>query len=254
MRGRAVAAFLLVPSLALAGLGVVVVDNLQSESGPRKKRDRFVGTTPERALIGEVAVAQTIARVRPGWKAKPVATFPREYFAVEGAGGSTPRVFLLLDSKKHKKLRWYRALLPMRPNGTTGYVPATDLELTKSKYRLKLDRSRFTLTLFRGTRLVRAYPVGIGTGETPTPVGNFYLTSLLQPPDPDTLYGTYAYGLSAFSETLIDWEGRGVVGLHGTNEPESVGVQASQGCIRMLNEHIEELVEKLPLGTPIKIV
>lgn len=146
-----------------------------------------------------------------------------------------------------------KALLPIRPNGTTGYLRVRDIEVFATDYRLEVDQAKFRLTLFEGEREVMSVPVGIGTGDTPTPVGRFYLVALLEPPDPDTIYGAYAYGLSGYSETLLDWEGGGIIGLHGTNAPESIGRAASHGCIRMKNADIKRLVPLLPLGTPIDI-
>lgn len=148
---------------------------------------------------------------------------------------------------------WFKALLPVRPNGTFGWVPARSIALAKTPYRIDVSRSRFRLTLWKGCHRVATYPVGIGTGRTATPVGRFYLEVLLKPPDPNTVYGIYAYGLSAFSNTIRNWEWGGVIGLHGTDEPSSIGRQSSHGCIRMHNRDIAKLVPILPLGTPITI-
>jgi lipoprotein-anchoring transpeptidase ErfK/SrfK len=93
----------------------------------------------------------------------------------------------------------------------------------------------------------------LGTKETPTPVGNFYLASLLKPPTPDTVYGAYAYGLSGYSPVIRKWRWGGIIGLHGTNHPAAVGHYVSHGCIRMRNPAIKNLVRILPLGTPITI-
>jgi len=123
-----------------------------------------------------------------------VASYGRKN--VEGG----PQVFLLEGEAKGG--RWFKALLPMRPNGTMGYVPARSISLSKTWYRIAVSRSRFQLTLWKRCRRVATYPVGIGTGATQTPVGRFYLEVLLKPPDPNTVYGAYAYGLSAFSNTI----------------------------------------------------
>ena len=48
--------------------------------------------------------------------------------------------------------------------------------------------------------------------------------------------------------------GDGVVGLHGTDQPDTVGQDVSAGCIRMRNDDIEQLVERLPLGVPVEII
>ena len=72
-------------------------------------------------------------------------------------------------------------------------------------------------------------------------------------PDPGTVYGPYAYGLSGFSDVLKTWRYGGIIGLHGTNDPSSIGDRRSHGCIRMYNHGIEELVPFLPRGTPVEI-
>jgi hypothetical protein len=148
---------------------------------------------------------------------------------------------------------WFRALLPIRPNGTSGFVRGMDLRVTSTPYRLELDRRTFSLRLHRGCTLVRTMRVGIGTGRTPTPVGRFYLTSLFKLPDPGTAYGPYAYGLSGFSDVLKSWKLGGIIGLHGTNDPQSIGRRSSHGCIRLNNRDIRTLVKLLPIGTPIEI-
>lgn len=200
------------------------------------------------ALIGRLKADHTPAYRRPSESARVVAVFDTEN--VLGA----PQVFLLEDDVFDEEgRRWFRALLPVRPNGTTGYIRADRLELARTPWRLELTRSRFELRLYRNCELVRRFRVGIGTGNTPTPVGRFYLASLLKVPDPNTIYGPYAYGLSGFSETLRDWPFGGIVGLHGTNDPSSIGRRSSHGCIRMRNGDILQLVKILPLGTPIEI-
>jgi lipoprotein-anchoring transpeptidase ErfK/SrfK len=118
---------------------------------------------------------------------------------------------------------------------------------------LELDRRRFRLRLHRGCSLIKTFRVGIGTGRTPTPVGQFFLTSLFKLPDPGTVYGPYAYGLSGYSEVLKTWKLGGIIGLHGTNDPGSIGRRSSHGCIRLNNRDIRALVKVLPLGTPIEI-
>ena len=86
----------------------------------------------------------------------------------------------------------------------------------------------------------------MGKGQTPTPNGTYYITDLLQPPNPDSVYGTYAYGLSGFSEVLNSFGGGdGQVGIHGTNDPASIGKDVSHGCIRLNNADIEKLAENL---------
>jgi hypothetical protein len=199
-------------------------------------------------LIGEAAVGHVVARVGPGTRAAVVARFDRK--SIFGS----PQVFVLKREVANANgNRWFVALLPIRPNGTYGFVRATDLTLRSTSYRLEVNLSTFRLRLFEGCELLKKYRVGVGTGGTPTPVGSFYINTLLKPRDPGTIYGTYAYGLSAYSNVLTYWKNGGFIGLHGTNQPSSIGHRSSHGCIRMLNRDIEQLVKILPLGTPITI-
>ena len=110
------------------------------------------------------------------------------------------------------------------------------------------------LIVTKGDEVIADEAIGVGTESTPTPGGIYYIKELLQPPDPNGAYGPYAYGLSGFSNELEEFNGGdGVIGIHGTNEPELIGTDVSHGCIRMSNEAITELAEVLPLGTPVHI-
>ena len=120
--------------------------------------------------------------------------------------------------------------------------------------RIEIDKSENRLRLFNKSRLVRSYPVATGN-QGVTPVGTYTVaTRLIQPTwywqgiavkpdDPDYPLGTRWLGLSK----------RGY-GIHGTNEPDSIGKQLSHGCIRMFNEDVEDLFEVIAVGTAVKIV
>jgi L,D-transpeptidase catalytic domain len=199
-------------------------------------------------LIGQAAVGRVVARVSPRTRAAVVARFDRKSIF-----GSRQVFLLKREVANASGERWFVALLPIRPNGTHGFIRATDLTVRRTHYRLEVNLSTFRLRLFEGCEMLKKYRVGVGTGGTPTPVGSFYINTLLKPRDPGTVYGTYADGLSAYSNVLTYWRDGGFIGLHGTNQPSSIGRRSSHGCIRMLNRDIEDLVKILPLGTPITI-
>lgn len=149
---------------------------------------------------------------------------------------------------------WYHVLLPVRPNGSTGWIRASDVNLVGLRYRLEVHLETFRLDLFDGDNLERSITIGTGTDQTPTPGGTYYIKELLRPPDQNTIYGHYVFGLSGFSNVLVDWPGGGVLGIHGTNDADrSLGAKASHGCIRMSNADIEFLATLLPLGTPVMV-
>jgi lipoprotein-anchoring transpeptidase ErfK/SrfK len=246
------AGILLVVAAGVVTAAAVLPDTLGANQSPSGAPQQDASSAPcrrEPALIGKVAVDLVRAMTAPSPDADVVATFEKKN--EQGAR----QVFLLEDHRVSSAggRPWFLALLPVRPNGTRGYIPAADLRLAHTPYRLVVNRQALTLTLWDRCEQVKRYPIGLGTKETPTPVGNFYLTSLLRPPTPDSVYGSYAYGLSGYSRVIRSWRWGGLIGLHGTNDPSSVGKLSSHGCIRMRNKDIEELVRILPLGTPILI-
>jgi lipoprotein-anchoring transpeptidase ErfK/SrfK len=69
-----------------------------------------------------------------------------------------------------------------------------------------------------------------------------------------TIYGTHAIGTSAYAPTLSDWPGGGVVGLHGTNQPQLIPGRPSHGCIRLRNADVARFYKLAPRGTPVRIL
>lgn len=146
-------------------------------------------------------------------------------------------------------------LLPVRPNGSEGWIRTEDVTLSTHPYRIVVALSALRITVYEGDAVILDEPVGLGTQDTPTPGGRYYIKELLQPPNPNGGYGPYAYGLSGFSNELTSFAGgNGVIGIHGTNDPSSIGRQVSHGCIRMSNAGITRLAGILPLGVPVEIV
>lgn len=140
----------------------------------------------------------------------------------------------------------------MRPNGRTAWVSTNEVSLTEVTYSLKVSTEKNTLRLYRADELIESFSVATRTGGTPTPTGTFYLTELITPTNEG--YGPFAYGISAFSEELTSFGGGpGQIGLHGTEDDDSLGRAVSHGCIRMSNPAITTLSALLPLGTPIEI-
>lgn len=164
----------------------------------------------------------------------------------------TPLTFLVAAQQAD----WYQVYLPVRPNGSTGWVPASSITVAGTDLAVDVYLTDHVLVLSQDGAEVVRYPVGVGASDKPTPGGVYYIRELLQPPDPTDVYGVYAYGLSGFSPVLDSFRGGdAVIGLHGTNDPSSIGQDVSHGCLRMNNADITALVEtyQLPLGTPVRI-
>jgi hypothetical protein len=147
---------------------------------------------------------------------------------------------------------WYRVRLPLRPNGTTGWIRAGAVRIWTLDTRIVVRVRARTLTLYRGRRVALRTPISTGAPETPTPVGRFYVTERFALENPTGVWGPAALGTSAYS-VLRNWPQGGPVGIHGTNDPSAIGRAASHGCLRVPNATMKRLFEATPAGTPILI-
>jgi lipoprotein-anchoring transpeptidase ErfK/SrfK len=163
-----------------------------------------------------------------------------------------PLVFLV---KERRPGGWEKVYIPIRPNGSTAWIRGRQVTLALNPYRIRVSLSAHKLTVWKGGRVVQRERAGVGRSIVPTPAGTYYLAELLAQPNPNGIYGPYAFGLSAFSNVLYSFGGGpGQIGIHGTNNPASLGTNASHGCIRISNAGITKLARILPLGTPVTIV
>jgi lipoprotein-anchoring transpeptidase ErfK/SrfK len=162
-----------------------------------------------------------------------------------------PLVFLV----KQRTPQWLQVYLPTRPNGSVGWIRRHRVSLAGHNYRVKIDLPHHRLTAWNGRSVIANVSIGVGRAVTPTPAGLYYITELLQQPEPDGPYGPFAFGLSVHSDILHEFEGAdGILGIHGTNDPGAIGTDVSHGCIRMTNGNITRLAHTLPAGTPVRIV
>jgi lipoprotein-anchoring transpeptidase ErfK/SrfK len=156
-----------------------------------------------------------------------------------------PLAFLAINEPEDN-CDWIEVLLPVRPNGSTGWVKRSDVRMEGNPFSIKIDLAGFNLKAYEGDEVILDVPIGVARENTPTPGGLYYTTELLQPPNPDSVYGTHAFGLSGYSEVLTSFNGgQGQLGIHGTNEPEKIGQSVSAGCVRLRNEDIDALVDAI---------
>lgn len=149
---------------------------------------------------------------------------------------------------------WLEVYLPIRPNGTTGWIRAKDVNVSQTPYRILVELGKHQITVYNAGNVFLQEPVAVGKPETPTPPGTYYLRVLLKAPDPNTVYGPYAYPLSGHSDVLTSFNGGdGELGIHGNNDESVLGQSVTAGCVRMKNASITQLAPMLPLGTPVEI-
>jgi lipoprotein-anchoring transpeptidase ErfK/SrfK len=167
------------------------------------------------------------------------------------AATGVPQTFLV---KSQRPDGWVEVLLPVRPNGSMGWVQAGDVTLAPNPYRIAVSLGAHTITVTNAHAVIYTGPVAVGAPDTPTPTGSYYLYVLLQSPDPSGPYGPFAYGLSSHSDALESFAGSDAeIGIHGNDDASALGSSVSHGCIRMDNAAISELATKLPLGTPVDV-
>jgi len=171
---------------------------------------------------------------------------------VDASGQAIAPVVFLVKGVYDPGAAWIQVYLPVRPNGSTGWVKAEDVDVSAHDFHIVVDLGDHRILVTDDGEPVLDAPAGVGTSQTPTPGGVFYTRSLIRSTNP--AYGTYAYGLSGYSEVHQSFgNGPGDLGIHGTDDPSVVGTDVSNGCIRLRNEDIEALAEVLPLGVPVEI-
>lgn len=150
---------------------------------------------------------------------------------------------------------WLRVQLPMKPNGSNGWVHNADVTLSPIGRRIIVDLPNRVVTLFDGDTVLARSASVIGKDDTPTPTGTYYVTDLLKLDDPSGTYGPYVLATSARSDAFDFFNGgEPIVALHGTNEPSLLGSAASNGCVRLPNDVITAMLTMTPVGTPVFIV
>lgn len=135
------------------------------------------------------------------------------------------------------------------------------LQLDQLPLRLEIKLSQRRVTVYRGSTPIKSYAIAVGRPGWETPKGTYKVQQMFRNPtwihplkkgvvipggDPENPLGRYWIGF---------WtDGKNWIGFHGTPNPGSVGRAASHGCIRMYNKDIEDLFQKVSLGTEVKVV
>lgn len=189
----------------------------------------------------------TAARSRPTVHSAPVGLLPAR------TPDGTTNVAVADGESGSRGTQWVHVSLAVLPNGTKGWVPRSALGgWSFVETRLVIDRARLTATLFRAGHIIFRARVGVGAPATPTPRGSFYvrdrLTGFTNP-----MYGPLAFGTNARAPTLTDWPGGGVVGIHGTDQPNLIPGRISHGCVRLTNAAILRLGRLMPIGTRVTV-
>jgi len=195
---------------------------------------------------GEFLVAKVPVRATPSPHGRVIKTLTQfrddyriqEVYAVKSAIGTD-------------KLPWYKISIPMRPNGTMGWIPAGTVSLSPTVAEIDVHRASRTIDLYsRGAHVWHAI-VASGAPGMETPLGRYYVAARFVPYN-DPFLGVFGVETSGYSK-LTEWPGGGWFGIHGTDMPQLLGQAVSHGCIRVSNLTATKLRRYAPLGTPIVI-
>jgi L,D-transpeptidase-like protein len=147
--------------------------------------------------------------------------------------------------------RWGLVELPYTWPRHEGWIRLGGLRRERSRVRVEVDLSRHTVIVRRLGRAMFSAPGATGAPSSPTPVGEYFVTDRV-PFTPGGALGSFAFGISGIQPRLpAGWSGGNQLAIHGTNQPWSIGRDASAGCIRVSEETLDRLLPLLVYGTPV---
>lgn len=213
-----------------------------------------VATTPlARARTQQLAVILSGRRVyrRPA-SGSPVLTTVSPERPITGERTALPVVARSTDVSG---VRWLKVMLPGRPNSSTGWITQQGTRTASTPWRIRVSLGHRRITVYHDGTVVRSFAAVIGTPETPTPTGSFFVEETLQMRSGEP-GGPFALALSARSNALQEFEGGpGQIAIHGRdNLGGTLGNAESHGCVRVGTSNIAWLAFRIGPGVPVAIV
>ncbi|MBA2240755.1 MAG: L,D-transpeptidase, partial [Solirubrobacterales bacterium] len=161
----------------------------------------------------------------------------------------SPTVFSVLDSRG----RWAAVTTPYTANGELAWVRLDPRRIGTGfvDHRIEVDLSERRATLLQGDQPLRGFSVTVGAPDSPTPTGSFAITDTFKG-DLSPVYGCCALAISANQPLRPSgWIGGSRIAFHGTTG--SLGVAASNGCVRASDSDLIAMLNTVELGTPVEI-
>jgi lipoprotein-anchoring transpeptidase ErfK/SrfK len=264
------------PSLATA-FAVLLVASLGLMAFAATQRARQARPAAQRAVPAVAAAPAPAAApvAAPAPAARPAPPRPPEHRMVRVRAGRTVRLHSEPSGRALKQVgartefgspttfavarrsgRWLGVTSTDMPNGRLAWVRerGADLKGARTRIAIRVDLSQRRLELLSGRRVVRRASVGIGRPGSGTPTGRYAITDKLAGSAYGPYYGCCILALSGHqTRTPAGWRGGDRLAIHGTNDPSSVGVPSSAGCLHADADDLRVLMRRVPLGTPVFI-
>jgi lipoprotein-anchoring transpeptidase ErfK/SrfK len=141
----------------------------------------------------------------------------------------------------------------MAASSPSAFAPEGDRDATRASRRVVVSIPDRKLALIENDQIVGVYPVAVGAPVSPSPVGTFTVISRITQP---TYYKPgKVIGPGASNPLGTRWIGLSEkgYGIHGTDNPRSIGFARSHGCIRLHNQDVERLFERLRPGDVVEL-
>jgi hypothetical protein len=218
-------------------------------SGPRQLASPY-GGRPDPADAAKPALLAVITRdlpitSRPGG-GRVLGSMPSSSVFIH-----TPTVAWIQSTTADG--RYGRVTVPFRGGHVDGWISLAGLKLRSTPITVHVSLSRHLVVVDRlGTEILR-FAAANGSRSSPTPPGTYFVTDRV-PFDPSGPYGAFAFGISGIQMHLPPgWSLSDQLAIHGTNDPGSIGLSVSAGCLRVSARALLELEPLLRLGTPVII-
>ena len=220
------------------------VDTVPADTAPANLVTPALGTSPEPTLVASFAADIPSFDAPEG---EEVGSVPAQWHG-------RPSVLPVIAQEPD----WLQVRLAQRPNGSTAWVRRSDVTLATTPYRVVIDVATNRLRLYELGEEILDAPVGLGTEDAPTTVGQFFVAFLQEPPNTTSGWGPFVVVTSSHSEAISDFQSSGdaIAAIHGPlgadDEIGETGAKVSHGCVRM---HLDDLaaLRELPVGTPINV-
>ncbi|NLD75307.1 MAG: L,D-transpeptidase [Acidimicrobiales bacterium] len=161
-------------------------------------------------------------------------------------------VFQVLEERSE----YLKVRVSARPNGLVAWVKRDQVSIREVPNRILVEVGARRVTVLSGDdEVLLQETAAVGSDRTPTPLGHFFVDGIVDLDYKGGAYGAYQVSVSGFSDVLTSFGGgNGQIALHGTNRPDLLGQNISNGCVRLSNEGITALAWLAPTGTPVEIV